>query len=194
MRRLFTPFVPSCVCRVPHPAPPGDVVVVDLASASDLTRQRMDPAGVRAVRYTQGGLVAALGQSNAGQLLLWDPRTAPGSSSGGGISGVGMSCHQRPLVSCSRGLGVTNRDSFLTCLETHPCHEHEFYCGTSTGNCSSCSWEIASSSPARNVVCNGSIVCESCRFHSAMGYPQERRCCGQCGRAGKVSAQCWTSR
>lgn len=107
------------------------MVITDLASATDLTRRRVDPAGALAVRYTPAGLVVSLGQSNAGQVLLWDPRTA---NSGEEATGGGATlCFQRPLFNDSRGLGVAIKDSYLTCLETHPSNEYEFYCGTSTG-------------------------------------------------------------
>ena len=124
------------------------MVITDLASATDITRRRVDPAGALMVRYTPAGLVVSLGQSNSGQVLLWDPRTAApaGSSSSGGGD---VSCFQRPLVNSSRGLGVVDKDSYLTCLETHPSNEYELYCGTSTGAPSS----LPSSSLLYSLIC-----------------------------------------
>ena len=107
---------------------PGDVVIVDLATAKDITRNRVDHAGARAVQYTKSGLLVTLGQSNSGQLLLWDPRTSTT-----GTSRAEMECFQRPLVNSSRGLAMRDKDSYLTCLETHPSNEFEFYSGTSSG-------------------------------------------------------------
>lgn len=109
----------------------GDVVITDLASAADITRQKVDPSGARAVRYTPSGMVVSLGQSKAGQVLLWDPRTA---GSGSGSGDLNLLNFRRPLVDSAQGRGVSDKDSYLTCLETHPSNEYEFYCGTSTGS------------------------------------------------------------
>lgn len=109
----------------------GDLVITDLATATDLSRKRVDHAGANAVKYTNSGVLATLGQSNAGQLLLWDPRT-----------GDDMSRFQRPLVNNSRGLAVADKDSYLTCLERHPTNEFEFYCGTSSGKSQSVSHSV----------------------------------------------------
>ena len=125
---LLLPLIFSALLLSALPSPTGDVVITDLGNASDITRRRVDHAGARQVRYTRAGVVVALGQSCAGQVLLWDPRTSSSSSTSAEVS-----CFQRPLVNGSRGLGVADKDSYLTCLETHPSNEHELYCGTSTG-------------------------------------------------------------
>lgn len=106
----------------------GDIFVSDISDARELYRKRVDVAGIRSVRYTSAGIVAALGQSNSGQVLLWDPRT---STNGSGK--MNFQCFGRPLVNSPRGFAVGDTDSYLTCLETHPTNEYEIYCGTSTG-------------------------------------------------------------
>ena len=113
---MYIPFVFS-----------GDVMITDISNAVDVTRRKVDSAGALAVRYTQGGMVVTLGQSNSGQILLWDPRVSPSNGK------VELQTYNRPLVNNSQGLGVVDKNSYLTCLETHPSNEYEFYCGTSTG-------------------------------------------------------------
>lgn len=93
----------------------GDIIVRDIASASEVVRFNSDYCGVNTIKFTNGGHLISLGTSSNGQLQVWDIRD------------------RSPVLSRSASRPLQKTSSQLTCLLTSNVNDYDMICGTSDG-------------------------------------------------------------
>lgn len=75
----------------------GDVVLVDLYTSREVSRMKVDSAGVNKVLYMRTGTLATLGDSTKSQIKIWDPRIAAPAAAADGSGGRAQMALQQQL-------------------------------------------------------------------------------------------------